>query len=152
MLRRSYLVVRRRRISLPARYVSRFTNDERRRLLSASPLRGVRWRAGFGQSDFLVQAVELLKDVDQFLARGGERVFRSRRHFGIDLLGEHPLGACPSNAILLRQTICWHLRRSRPEKILNVSQRIRLRFFRACGLASASVSFASQRRIIRTDS
>ena len=29
------------------------------------------------------------------------------------------LGICPSNAILLRQMICWHLRRSRPEKILN---------------------------------
>ena len=51
---------------------------------------------------------------------------------------------------LLRQTICWHLRRSRHEKILNGFQRIRLRFFRACGLASASVSVASQRRITRT--
>jgi len=27
------------------------------------------------------------------------------------------LGACPSNAILLRQTICRHLRRSRPETV-----------------------------------
>jgi hypothetical protein len=45
------------------------------------------------------------------------------------------LGVCPNNAILLRQTICKHLRRSQPEKILNVFQRIRFRFFRACGLA-----------------
>jgi hypothetical protein len=62
------------------------------------------------------------------------------------------LGACPSHAILLRQTICRHLRRSRLEKILNVFQRIRLRFFRACGLASAGISFSSQRRITRTGS
>src|SRR5688572_2962088 len=33
------------------------------------------------------------------------------------------LGVRPSNAILLRQKICRHLRRSRPEKILNVFQR-----------------------------
>ena len=45
-----------------------------------------------GASDVLVQAVELCNDVDQFLASGGERVFRSGRHFGIDLLGEHPIG------------------------------------------------------------
>ena len=38
------------------------------------------------------------------------------------------------------------------KKILNVFQRIRLRFFRACDLASARVSFASQRKITRTDS
>ena len=49
-----------------------------------------------GASDVLVQAVELRNDVDQFLASGGERVFRSGRHFGIDLLGEHPIGGqCP---------------------------------------------------------
>jgi hypothetical protein len=53
------------------------------------------------------------------------------------------LGVCPSNAILLRQTIRRHLRRSRPETILNVFHRIRLRLFRACGLASTSSSFAS---------
>ncbi len=46
---------------------------------------------------------------------------------------------------LLRRTICAHLRRSRPEKILNVFQRIRLRFFRACGLAYARTSLASSR-------
>jgi hypothetical protein len=63
-----------------------------------------------------------------------------------------PIGICPSNAVLLRQTICRHLRRSRPETILNVFQRIRLRFFRACGLASTSSSLASQRRITWTDS
>jgi hypothetical protein len=62
------------------------------------------------------------------------------------------LGVCPSNAILLRQTIRKHLRRSRLKTFLNVFQRIRLRMFRACGLASASSSFASRRRITRTDS
>src|SRR5688500_839675 len=31
-------------------------------------------------------------------------------------------------------------------------RRLRLRFFRACGLASASIFFLSQRRITRTDS
>ncbi len=46
---------------------------------------------------------------------------------------------------LLRGTIRDHLRRSRPEKILNVFQRIHLRFFRACGLASGRTSFASSR-------
>ncbi|BFU96716.1 MAG: hypothetical protein NTNFB02_34380 [Nitrospira sp.] len=52
-----------------------------------------------------------------------------------------PLGVCPSNAFLLRQTIREHLRRSRLKNFLNVFQRIRLRIFRACGLASASSSF-----------
>ena len=37
--------------------------------------------------------------------------------------------------VLLRQTIHDHLRRSRPEKILNISQRVRFLVFRACGLA-----------------
>src|SRR5713101_1165261 len=55
------------------------------------------------------------------------------------------LGACPTLTILLRRTICGHLRRARPEKILNVFQRIRLRFFRACGLASGRTFFASSR-------
>ena len=41
------------------------------------------------------------------------------------------LGVCPSNAILLQQTIYKHLRRSRLEKILNVFQRIRFQFLRA---------------------
>ena len=71
---------------------------------------------------------------------------------GSPLKAARGLGVCPGNAILLRQMICWHLRRARPEQILNVFQRIRLRFFRACGLASTSVSFASQRKITRTDS
>jgi hypothetical protein len=62
------------------------------------------------------------------------------------------LGACPTLTFLLRRTICDHLRRSRPEKILNVFQRIRLRFFRACGLASGRTSFASLRRQCRTGS
>jgi hypothetical protein len=35
------------------------------------------------------------------------------------------LGVCPSNAILLRQTIRKHLRRSRFKTFLNVFQRIR---------------------------
>jgi len=55
------------------------------------------------------------------------------------------LGACPTLTFLLRRTIRDHLRRSRPEKILNVFQRIRLRFFQACGLASGCTSFASLR-------
>jgi hypothetical protein len=41
------------------------------------------------------------------------------------------LGACPTLTVLLRRTIRDHLRRSRLEKILNVFQRIHLRFFRA---------------------
>ena len=47
--------------------------------------------------------------------------------------------------VLLRRTIRDHLRRARPEKILTVFQRIHLRFFRACGLASGRISFASSR-------
>ena len=56
------------------------------------------------------------------------------------------LGACPTLTVLLRRMIRTHLRRSRPEKILNVFQRIPLRFFPACGLASGRASFASSRR------
>src|SRR5438309_9193393 len=55
------------------------------------------------------------------------------------------LGACPTLTFLLWRTIRDHLRRARPEKILNVFQRIHLRFFRACGLASGRTSFASSR-------
>ena len=55
------------------------------------------------------------------------------------------LGACPTLTFLLRRTIRDHLRRSRPEKILNVFQRIHLRFFQACGLASGRTSLASSR-------
>ena len=62
------------------------------------------------------------------------------------------LGACPTLTVLLRRTIHDHLRRARPEKILNVFQRIHLRFFRACGLASGRTSFASLRRQWRTGS
>ena len=51
--------------------------------------------------------------------------------------------------VLLRRMICDHLRRARLEKILNVFQRIRLRFSRACGLASSRTSFASSRRHVR---
>jgi hypothetical protein len=58
------------------------------------------------------------------------------------------LGACPTLTILLRRTIRNHLRRSRPEKILNVFQRIRLRFFRACGLASGLVTKAMSDRLL----
>src|SRR4029077_18088214 len=56
-----------------------------------------------------------------------------------------PLGAWATLTFLLRRTICHHLSRARPEKILNVFQRIHLRFFRACGLASGRTSFASSR-------
>jgi len=62
------------------------------------------------------------------------------------------LGVCPTVTFLLRRTIRDHLRRSRPEKILTVFQRIHLRFFRACGLASGRTSFASSRRQCRTGS
>jgi len=44
---------------------------------------------------------------------------------------------------LLRRMIRDHLRRSQPGKIFNVFQRIHLRFFWACGLASGRTSFAS---------
>ena len=54
-------------------------------------------------------------------------------------------GACPTLTVLLRRTICDRLLRSRPEKILNVFQRIHFRFFRACGLAPGRTSFASSR-------
>lgn len=37
--------------------------------------------------------------------------------------------------VLLRRTICGHLRCSRFRRILDVFQRIRFQFFRACGLA-----------------
>ena len=39
------------------------------------------------------------------------------------------LGIRPSHAILLRQMIGWHLRRSRPEKILTVLQQYASGFF-----------------------
>jgi hypothetical protein len=54
-------------------------------------------------------------------------------------------GTCPTLTVLPRRTICNHLHRSRPEKILNVFQRIHLRFFRARGLASGRTFFASSR-------
>ena len=60
-------------------------------------------------------------------------------------MGACLLGACPTLTVLLRRTILDHLRRARPEKILNMFQRIRLRFFRACGFASGRTSFASSR-------
>jgi hypothetical protein len=53
------------------------------------------------------------------------------------------LGACPTLTILLRRMICNHLRRSRPEKILNVFRRMHLRFFRALRRSSGRPSFAS---------
>lgn len=45
--------------------------------------------------------------------------------------------------LLLRRTMLDHLHCSRPQKILSASQRMRLRFFRACGLASGPASCAS---------
>jgi len=62
------------------------------------------------------------------------------------------LRACPTLTVLLRRTIRNQLRRSRPEKIINVFQRIRLLFFRACGLASGRGYFASLRSQCRTGS
>jgi len=47
--------------------------------------------------------------------------------------------------VLLWRTARNHLRRSPPQKILYVFRRIRLRFFRACGLASGRAPFASLR-------
>ena len=55
------------------------------------------------------------------------------------------LGACPTLTFLLRRMIRDHLSRARPDKILNGFQRIHLRIFRACGLASGRISFASSR-------
>jgi hypothetical protein len=60
------------------------------------------------------------------------------------------LGACLTLILLLRRMIRDHLRRSRPEKILKVFQRIHLRFFLACGLASGRASFASSRMPCQT--
>ena len=60
-------------------------------------------------------------------------------------MGAYPLGACPTLTVLLRRTIHDHLRRARPEKILNIFQRTPFRFFRACGLASGRTFFASSR-------
>src|SRR5437764_9164269 len=62
------------------------------------------------------------------------------------------LGDCPTLTVLLRRTIRDQLHRSRTEKILNVFQRIHLRFFLTCGLASGRTSFASSRRQCRTGS
>ena len=54
--------------------------------------------------------------------------------------------------VLLRRMIRTHLRRSRPEKILTVFQRIYLRLFSSLSLASGRTSFASSRRQRRTGS
>ena len=64
-----------------------------------------------------------------------DRLFRAGRSFG----------AWATLTFLLRRTIPYHLRRSRPEKTLNVFQRIHLQFFQACGIASGRTSFASSR-------
>jgi len=79
---------------------------------------------------------------------------QDRYHTGDSAVkAENPLWEpVPHWPTLLRRTIRDHLRRSRPEKILNVFQRIRLWFFRACGLASGRASFASSRRQCRTGS
>jgi Calcineurin-like phosphoesterase superfamily domain len=58
---------------------------------------------------------------------------RCRRHSDLRSLSE---------PVLLRQTICRHLCRSRSQEILDVLQRIRLRFLGTCGLASASSSLS----------
>ncbi len=64
---------------------------------------------------------------------------------GLIWLEKDEPGACPTLTFLLRRTISRHLLCSRSRKILNVFQRICLRFFEACGLASASTSIASSR-------
>ncbi len=48
------------------------------------------------------------------------------------------------NFAALRRTSCQNLRRSRPQEVLDVLQRIRLRFLGACGLASPGSWFASR--------
>ena len=53
------------------------------------------------------------------------------------------LGAYQTLTFLLQRTMHRHLLCSRPRKILTILQRIRLRFFEACGRASAVASFAS---------
>jgi putative ABC transport system substrate-binding protein len=55
------------------------------------------------------------------------------------------LGAYPTLTVLLWRTIRNYLHRSRPETILNVFQRIDLRFVRACGLASCRTYCTSSR-------
>ncbi len=72
-----------------------------------------------------------------------------RQGRGIQAAG---LEACPIDAVLLQQTICWQLRRSRPREILDVLQGIRLRFLGTCSRACANSLFASQRRITRIGS
>jgi|SRR5262245_39923326 len=59
---------------------------------------------------------------------------------------DNDLGACLTSTVLLRRTSYNHLRRSQPQKILNVFQEMRLRFFRACGQMRGRSSFASLRR------
>ena len=53
------------------------------------------------------------------------------------------LGACPTLTVLLRQTMHRHLLCFQPRNVLNGFPRIRLRFFRVGGRASAGASFAS---------
>jgi hypothetical protein len=50
--------------------------------------------------------------------------------------------------LLLRRTMTRHMLCSRSRKILNVFQRIRLRFFTTCGLASACPSLSSLRTLM----
>jgi hypothetical protein len=73
-----------------------------------------------------------------------DQIASSRGEVG-NMAQDMVLGACPTVTDLLRPTIRDHLRRARPEKILNVFQRIHLRFFQACGLASGRTFFASPR-------
>jgi len=54
--------------------------------------------------------------------------------------------------VLLRRTIHDHLRRAQPEKILNVFQRVHLRFFLALRRSSGRTSFTSSQKQCRTGS
>jgi hypothetical protein len=58
------------------------------------------------------------------------------------------LGACPPLTVLLRQMICDQLRRSRPEKILNVFRPIRFRFFLALCRSSGRISLNGREKVV----
>ena len=88
-----------------------------------------------------------------FTANTHETMVLTYKKAGVDITKiKQSQAAGPTLTVLLRRTIRDHQRRSRPEQILNVFQRTRLRFFPACGLASGSASLASLRRQCRTGS
>ncbi len=70
------------------------------------------------------------------------------QHTGKRRDGRVKKGMDASSGRLILGRLRWirnHLRRARLENILDVFQRIHLRFIRACGLASGRTSFASSR-------